>query len=153
MSRRVVLVCGPPAAGKSTWVADHAEPGDRVVDLDQICRRLGSKDPHQHPQHILDQARRARLAEETQVARMTAGTAWVIRTMPEPDRRARHAAALDATEVVVLATPAEVAKARAEQDSRPAWTGAVIDRWWSRYRPQSSRLEREITMSQPQEGS
>src|SRR5690606_13751161 len=101
MSRRVVLVCGPPAAGKSTWVADHAEPGDRVVDLDQICRRLGSKDPHQHPQHILDQARRARLAEETQVARMTAGTAWVIRTMPEPERRDRKSTRLNSSHVKI----------------------------------------------------
>lgn len=153
MSRRVVLVCGPPAAGKSTWVAEHAAPGDRVIDLDAICRRLGSKDPHQHPQTILEQARRARAAEEALVARMTAGTAWVLRTMPEPDRRARHAAALGATEVVVLTADPATAKARAQRDSRPAWTGAVIDRWWNRYRPSTSRLERELSMSRPQEGS
>ncbi|WP_197012451.1 AAA family ATPase [Actinomadura viridis] len=152
MSRRVVLVCGPPAAGKSTWVAEHAASGDRVVDLDAICRRLGSPDPHNHPEHIRGRARRVRAAEETLVSRMQTGTAWVIRTMPEPERRTRHAAALGATEVVVLATPLDEAKSRAADAGRPAWTGPVIDRWWDRYRPSTSRLERELSLSQPLEG-
>lgn len=148
-----MLVCGPPAAGKTTWVAEHAQPGDRVVDLDEICRRHGSLSSHNHPAMVWERARRTRAAEETLVARMNSGTAWVIRTMPEPGRRDRHAAALDATEVVVLAADAATAKTRAEHDSRPAWTAAVIDRWWERYRPSTSRLEREIPMSQPPEGS
>lgn len=153
MNRRVVLVCGPPAAGKSTWVSEHARPGDRVVDLDAICRRLGSHRRYDHPQMVREQARRVRTAEETQVARMHSGTAWVIRTMPDPERRARHAAALGATEVAVLATDAATAKARAADDERPAWTAGVIDRWWDRYRPSTSRLEREFHLSQPPEGS
>lgn len=153
MNRRVVLVCGPPAAGKTTWVAERAAPGDRVVDLDAICRRLGSPDGFNHPEHVRAQARRVRTAEETLVARMNAGTAWVIRTMPDPERRARHAAALGATEVVVLATDAATAKARAVDDDRPAWTAGVIDRWWDRYRPSTSRLERELSLTQPLEGS
>lgn len=152
MTRRVVLVCGPPAAGKSTWVAEHAAPGDRVVDLDAICQRLGSPSTHNHPARIRAEAKRVRAAEETLVARMPTGTAWVIRTLPEPDRRIRHANALGATDVVVLAAPAEEAKSRAAEDGRPAWTGPVIDRWWSHYRPSTSRLEREIATSRPLEG-
>lgn len=153
MKRRVVLVCGPPAAGKTTWVAERSAPGDRVVDLDAICRRLGSPARFNHPEHVRAQARRVREAEETLVSRMHTGTAWVIRTMPDPDRRARHATALGATEVVVLATDAETAKARAADDERPAWTAGVIDRWWDRYRPSTSRLERELSLNQPLEGS
>jgi predicted kinase len=145
MSRRVVLVCGPPAAGKTTWVAERAAPDDRVVDLDAICRRLGSPHRFNHPQTIREQARRVRAAEETQVARMSSGTAWVIRTMPDPQRRTQHAAALGATEIVVLAADAATAKAHAADDDRPAWTAGVIDRWWDRYRPSTSRLERELS--------
>ncbi len=152
MKRRVVLVCGPPAAGKTAWVAEHAEPGDRVVDLDEICQRLGSSDSHNHPERVRAQARRVRAAEETLVARMQTGPAWVSRTMPEPERRARHAAALNATEVVVLATAADEAKSRAAAARRPAWTGPVIDRWWDRYRPSTSRPEREIATPEPLEG-
>lgn len=153
MTRRVVQVCGPPAAGKTAWVAAHAQSGDRVVDLDAICQRLGSPHTHNHPEGIRGQARRVRAAEETLVARMQTGTAWVIRTMPEPERRARNAAALGATDVVVLATDADTAKSRASTDERPAWTSPVIDRWWNRYRPSTSRLERELSLSQPLEGS
>lgn len=54
---------------------------------------------------------------------------------------------------VVLATDADTAKARAEADDRPAWTAGVIDRWWDRYRPSTSRLERELSLTQPLEGS
>lgn len=152
MTRRVVLVCGPPAAGKTTWVAENAADGDRVVDLDAICRRLGSPDGHNHPQQILERARLVRAAEETLVSRMQSGTAWVIRSLPEPGRRARVASALGATDVVVLTTPAAEAKSRAAADRRPVWTGPVIDRWWTRYRPNASRLEREFSPSQPLEG-
>lgn len=84
---------------------------------------------------------------------MNTGTAWVIRTMPDPERRARHAAALGATDVVVLVTDADTAKSHAAADERPAWTAGVIDRWWDRYRPSTSRLEREFSLSQPLEGS
>ena len=35
----------------------------------------------------------------------------------------------------------------------PAWTAGVIDRWWDRYRPSTSRLERELSLTQPLEGS
>ncbi|OLT13010.1 hypothetical protein BJF79_03675 [Actinomadura sp. CNU-125] len=122
------------------------------MDLDGICQRLGSSDSHNHPEHVRAQARRVRVAEETLVARMKSGTAWVIRTMPEPERRNRHASALGATEVVVLATAADEARSRAAAARRPAWTGPVIDRWWDRYRPSTSRLEREIATSQPLEG-
>ena len=38
---RVKMVCGPPAAGKTTYVRKHAAPGDIVIDLDLIAREYG----------------------------------------------------------------------------------------------------------------
>ena len=37
----VVLVCGAPASGKSTYVEAHAEPGDVVIDFDLIREKVG----------------------------------------------------------------------------------------------------------------
>ena len=33
----LVVVCGPPSAGKTTWVRDNAASGDLVIDLDDIA--------------------------------------------------------------------------------------------------------------------
>jgi 5-methylcytosine-specific restriction protein A len=35
---RVVLVCGPPAAGKSTYVREHKRPEDSLIDIDTIAK-------------------------------------------------------------------------------------------------------------------
>lgn len=37
----VMLVCGPPASGKTTYVRNHARPHDVVIDVDQIAEELG----------------------------------------------------------------------------------------------------------------
>lgn len=150
--RRVVLVCGPPAAGKSTWVAGQASDGDTVIDFDRLCRDLGSPDRFDHAKDVKDRAHALRAALERQVAGMESGTAWVIRSAADPAQRRSLADALRATETVVITTPAEQARARAAADDRPAWTGRAIDRWWSLYQPDASRQERELSLSEPQEG-
>ncbi|WP_165683056.1 AAA family ATPase, partial [Mycobacteroides abscessus] len=42
------LVTGPPAAGKSTWVRQHAKHGDITIDYDAIASVLtpAGGDPH-----------------------------------------------------------------------------------------------------------
>src|SRR5215207_611442 len=37
----VILVCGPPASGKSTYVATHKADGDKVIDLDECKVKVG----------------------------------------------------------------------------------------------------------------
>lgn len=37
---QVILVCGPPASGKTTFVRNHMVPGDIVVDLDAIMQAI-----------------------------------------------------------------------------------------------------------------
>ncbi|WP_187438186.1 AAA family ATPase [Actinomadura decatromicini] len=150
--RRVVLVCGPPASGKSTWVAKQASDGDTVIDFDRLCRELGSTAHHDHAREVADRAHVLRSALERQVSAMESGTAWVIRSAPDPQQRRSLARSLRATETVVIAASAEQARARAAADNRPDWTGRAIDRWWSLYRPDSSRLERELSLSEPLEG-
>lgn len=86
MSRSVTLVCGPPCAGKSTYVSDRAQPGDLVLDQDVI----GAK------------AMRAGLAH---IAVMTDGTAWIIRCSPGRQQRAALAQQIRADHVVLLLPP------------------------------------------------
>lgn len=133
MAGRVTLVCGPPAAGKSTWAEARAGTGDRVIDLDVICRSLGSRSSHDHPRHIKRMAERVRRSLEERAAE-TDGETYVIRCLPDPAARAATAERLGAR-VVVLAVPADEAIGRARADGRPEWTGQAIRDWWDRYEP------------------
>ena len=50
LERPLTVVCGPPGAGKTTYVASHAQPGDLVVDLDAIKSELSGLPPY-HANH------------------------------------------------------------------------------------------------------
>ena len=39
---KTIVVCGPPASGKTTYVKQHMIPGDIVVDLDAIIDAIVS---------------------------------------------------------------------------------------------------------------
>ena len=58
------IVTGPPAAGKSTYVREHAQPGDIRIDYDEIANTISGAEPdnHDHPQHIQTVTKTARTA-------------------------------------------------------------------------------------------
>jgi hypothetical protein len=104
-----------------------------VVDFDQLCRVLGSRSHHDHPAHVRAVAKSMRRSlEEAAVARP--GRTFVIRSLADPADRAAVAERLGAR-VVMLATPADEAIARAHADDRPEWTERAIRSWWDRYQP------------------
>ena len=47
MRDKVTVVYGPPAAGKSTLVADRWNPGDIVVDWDALLNAVTGQGEHQ----------------------------------------------------------------------------------------------------------
>lgn len=133
MTGRITLVCGPPAAGKTSWAESRAGPGDQVIDLDEICRSLGSRSTHDHPQHIKRMAKQLRRSLEDQAAGGD-GQTFVVRSLPNPADREAVARRLGAR-VVMLAVPADEAIDRARADGRPEWTDQAIRDWWDRYEP------------------
>ncbi|WP_165975227.1 AAA family ATPase [Actinomadura rubrisoli] len=126
-------MCGPPAAGKSTWVRSQARPGDQVIDFDALCRTLGSRSHHDHPPHVRALAKSMRRSLEEQ-ATTHPGRTFVIRSLADPSDRAAVAERLGAR-VVMFAVPAAEALERARGDNRPEWTDQAIRSWWDRYRP------------------
>lgn len=83
---RVKLICGPPAAGKSTYVRDNAKVDDIVIDLDMVARDRGyGRARPDNALHSLLRDRNnrlARLAEEP-----AQRTAWVILSAPTRNLR------------------------------------------------------------------
>ncbi|UQN30663.1 AAA family ATPase [Brachybacterium kimchii] len=127
----VRLVTGPPCAGKSSFVREHAAPGDLVVDYDDILTSLGGdRADRDGPRRGAADMVRAALEKHLPSDR----DAWVIRTLPDPAERHAHAARIGADEVLVLTAPAPDLKRRARDAGRPEWTADVIDTWWDRYR-------------------
>lgn len=129
--RQVTIVCGPPCAGKSTYVRENMQPGDLVVDYDDIARRLGSPVSHGHDfkyhrrvEHII-----SKMLLDIEIG--IRPRAWVIRSLPEPEAREALAKQLGAT-VHVVDAPDDLLMERANMRPNRSQTVAAIKEWRSR---------------------
>lgn len=121
----VVVVAGPPCSGKSSYVAEHAQPGDVVIDYDAIASAIGADgDTHDHHPvlhgitlHACDAIFRRALRDHH-----IAGI-WLIRSKPRGSDLAM------ATELVVLDTPLEECYRRAVAADRPERVLELIEGW------------------------
>ena len=130
VTRRVVLICGPPGAGKTTYA--HTLGLD-VYDVD---------DPRWPGEAAFRDALR-------RLARNPRAQAAVIRSGATRAARAKAAQLCRATEIVVLATDAATCIARIVQRGRTDHQReiAAVTSWWERYEPDdgSTALNRQHT--------
>ena len=97
-----VLVCGPPCAGKTTWVARNAPPSATIVCYDTIAAELGHRGPGRPP-FKLGRAAEAQVQQALRrIERGEITNAYVIRTMAGPQRRAELATRIRARIVLLL---------------------------------------------------
>ena len=127
---RLIVITGPPCAGKTTYARQHAQPGDLIIDLDAIAHALGY--PHQHidPEDrgrpIIEAALRARASVLKYVTLHRSGRggiAWLI------DTNGSHAH--DADHVHGLDPGPDVCHQRADADRRIPSTHHEIDAWYA----------------------
>lgn len=140
VDRRVVLICGPPGAGKTTYA--HTL-GLKVYDLD---------DPEWSGSDALFRAALVGVREDR------GARAAVIRTGATKSARQKASTNCGATEVVVLDTPLPVCVARIKQRNRTqpplAFQVDGARRWWRTYEPgdvrtsfASLRLKRSASLA------
>lgn len=138
------VIVGPPAGGKTTWVAQRARPGDVVVDLDAIASALTpGGDGHTHPPHVVRCAQRARSVVVDEALKHAGRVdVYVIHTMPSDKAMARYAE--HGAHVVTCDPGRDVVEARV-RETRPSGALAVVARWYGQRggaEPRSDRRSR-----------
>lgn len=137
----LTIVCGPPASGKSTWVAAKAGPADVVIDLDVIASEISGEPLHGwNRDKWLNAAlfRRNDLLGDLSRASSRA-RAWFIVGEPKASGREWWANKLKPASIVVIAAPPEVCRMRtyAEGGRDVERAERAIARWWCNYQPRT----------------
>lgn len=136
----VHLVCGPPGAGKSSFVEARRTAADIVIDLDEIKERLGYSRYADDPQ-VWRRAYEERARMLHRLASRPAGRAWLVVTAAQEAERRAWVAALGNVTVHAIETPAEECKRRIRAD--PARKGhedklcAAVDRYFRKRREEA----------------
>jgi len=138
--REVVVVYGPPLAGKKTYVQANLTPGDLVLDMDGLYAALSTLAWYNKPDGLLPIARgmynQGLDYIKTRYGRWD--TAWVIGGFPEKYKREKMVNDLGAELVYIEATRAECIARLAHDEGRKGkaeeWK-RYIDRWFEDYTP------------------
>ena len=140
----VVVVCGPPASGKSTFVVKSKGERDLVIDLDEIAASLflpGAWIRRKWPREVLNRSLAKRNDMLRALSELTAPwpRAWLIVSEPTPEGRVWWADKLKAERtVVMLPTATECIKRMLADPARAAARGhqqTIIQAWFEAYKP------------------
>jgi predicted kinase len=114
----VHLVCGAPGSGKTTYVREHAKPGDVVIDLDDILEAMGFERWTALPmQRMRAMAERDRMLRGLHTAKT--GEAWLVATAASERERDAWREALGRVTVHPIETPLDVCAARVRAREAP----------------------------------
>ena len=128
------IITGPPCAGKSTYVKEHAEEGDLRVDYDLIAQALGAVNSHAAEGAVKQAAFDAREGAIRAALRYRDAESWIIHTTPSEEHMKLYEDA--GADVVELDPGYDVCMERAKRDGRPQQTIDGIEKYYSRQKGQ-----------------
>lgn len=132
----VRVVIGPPCAGKTTFISEHAAAGDVAVDWDALAGALDAADPAPHAVHpppvraLAWRVRAVAIAEAlARFADADGPTAWLVHGQPTEADLERYV--MGGARFVVLDPGETVALERADAEGRPESSRAAIRKWYA----------------------
>lgn len=133
----VHVVIGPPAAGKSTYVREHAGPDDVVIDFDLLANALSNRpaDNHAHATVIKQITRAARSAALDKACSIGVAT-WLIHSSPAESTLARYRSA--GAQVHVVDPGKDVVMSRCKRERPPDMLVAAAQ-WYEEQKPSPER--------------
>lgn len=121
------VIIGPPCSGKSTYVREHRQKGEVVIDFDKLAQCFGSDEKHAAPDAIKAVTFKAREAAIREVCE-NGYDAWIIHTKPTEKQREMYDAA--GAEYIKMDTDLETCLERCESDNRPPGTAEIIKQYF-----------------------
>jgi hypothetical protein len=143
----LIVVTGPPAAGKSSWIKAHAKANDIVIDLDLMALAMAGPgaDHHAHGEVLMRVVHRARFAALDEACQhLDKVDVYVIHTQPSAKARAKYKR-LEAR-IVTVDPGRDIVMQRVKAMRQPEME-RVVTRWYNARRgqargamPQASRV-------------
>ena len=122
------VVIGPPAAGKSTFVREHAAPDDIIIDFDLLANALSNRhaDNHKHSTTVKTVTKAARAAAVEKACSIGVAT-WMIHSSPAPSTLKRYEQA--GATIHVVDPGKDVVMSRCKRERPPAMLIAAA-KWY-----------------------
>lgn len=141
--QQVVLVCGPPCSGKTTFVRTNAGPEDMIVDYDDIRQALSGSRYQANP------AVDAKAAElwAAQLEVRHPGTTWLVWAAPTRGQRAMMRRRFDC-QVLLMRAGLDECLERARAERPPTYQQAIV-RWFQTWQPSTSHPEKLVALEVP----
>lgn len=147
----LTIVCGPPGSGKTKYVNDHKQPGDIVIDLDEIKSKLSGLPWYEAGEEWLMRALEERNRQLASLALEKGKSAWFILSAANVNYRRWWKGRLCPVRTVVLEIRDFTCKQRLKADERRLDLyeefSRVVDHWWREYR-RDNLDDREIYESE-----
>lgn len=135
------VISGPPCAGKSTYLREHAQDGDLRVDYDVIATALGSMNSHAAEGLIKQASFDAREGAIKAALNDPKFESWIIHTSPSEEHVKLYEEA--GAEFIELDPGYEICMERASQDERPQQTIDVIERWYAKKKGRNMKKKKK----------
>ena len=142
--KKVIVVCGAPGSGKSTWVKNNSRKGDLILDFDKLMSAICNFPLHRKPEHLLKYGWEARDAILNHLDKSEEYIRAFIIITGESRRKRDEFRARYGAKVVVLETPELVCLQRVENDLNRDhsfdWS-SLVSYWWSHYEPSEEDIK------------